>query len=250
MAEEKLEEKSKKEDVKISGAQISVEEMAQAGLHLGHRTSKIHPKMKEYIIGERNGVHMIDLEKTAVKLKEALNFVAKIVSEGKVLLLVGTKPQIKNIAKQIAIDCEIPYITERWLGGTFTNFATLKNRVNYFKDLEKKKESGELMKYTKKERADFDKEIKKLEIKFGGVKNVEKIPDAIFVLDMRKDDLAVKEARKKNVTVIGIADTNIDPTIADLAIPANDDAISAVKYILEKLKETILKSKIKNQNVK
>ncbi len=245
-----MEEKSKKEDVKISGAQISVEEMAQAGLHLGHRTSKIHPKMKEYIIGERNGVHMIDLEKTAVKLKEALNFVAKIVSEGKVLLLVGTKPQIKNIAKQIAIDCEIPYITERWLGGTFTNFATLKNRVNYFKDLEKKKESGELMKYTKKERADFDKEIKKLEIKFGGVKNVEKIPDAIFVLDMRKDDLAVKEARKKNVTVIGIADTNIDPTIADLAIPANDDAISAVKYILEKLKETILKSKIKNQNVK
>jgi small subunit ribosomal protein S2 len=243
MAEEKLEEKLKKEDVKISGAQISVEEMAQAGLHLGHRTSKIHPKMKEYITGERNGVHMIDLEKTAVKLKEALNFIAKIVSEGKVLLLVGTKPQIKNMAKQIAIDCEIPYITERWLGGTFTNFATLKNRVNYFKDLEKKKESGELMKYTKKERADFDKEIKKLEIKFGGVKNVEKIPDAIFVLDMRKDDLAVREARNKNVAVIGIADTNIDPTIADIAIPANDDAISAVKYILEKLKETILKAR-------
>jgi len=238
MAEEKVLENSKAENTKIS-----VEEMAQAGLHLGHRTSKIHPKMKEYINGERNGVHMIDLEKTAGKLKEALDFIKKFVSEGKILLLVGTKPQIKNIAKQVAIDCEIPYITERWLGGTFTNFLTLKRRVDYFKDLEKKKESGELMKYTKKERADFDKEIKDLAIKFGGIKNLERIPDAIFVLDMRKDDLAVKEARKKNVVVIGIADTNIDPTIADLAIPANDDAISAVKYILEKMKETILKAR-------
>jgi len=231
------------EDIKNSDIKISVEEMAQAGLHLGHRTSKVHPKMKEYITGERNGVHMIDLEKTAAKLQEALDYIKKIVSEGKILLLVGTKPQIKNMAKQIAIDCEIPYITERWLGGTFTNFATLKRRVDYFKDLEKKKESGELMKYTKKERADFDKEIKDLAIKFGGIKNLERIPDAIFVLDMRKDDLAVKEARKKKVAIIGIADTNIDPTIADFVIPANDDAISAVRYILEKLKEVTLKAK-------
>ncbi len=231
------------ENLKVEDMKISIEEMAQAGLHLGHRTSNIHPKMKEYISGERSGVYMIDLEKTALKLKEALDFIAKIVSESKILILVGTKPQIKNIAKQIAIDCEIPYITERWLGGTFTNFLTLKRRVDYFKDLEKKKESGELMKYTKKERADFDKEIKDLAIKFGGIKNLERIPDAIFVLDMRKDDLAVKEARKKNVAIIGIADTNIDPTIADFPIPANDDAISAVKYILEKTKEVILKAK-------
>src|SRR3989339_1240147 len=243
MAEEKLPENLKTEDVKISDVKISVEEMAQAGLHLGHRTSKVHPKMKEYISGERSGVHMIDLEKTAEKLKGALDFIGKIVSEGKVLLLVGTKPQIKNIARQTAIDCEIPYVVERWLGGTFTNFLTLKRRVDYFKDLEKKKESGELMKYAKKERADFDKEIKDLAIKFGGIKNLERIPDAVFVLDMRRDDLAVKEARKKNVVIIGVADTNIDPTIADFPIPANDDAISSVKYILEKLKETILKAK-------
>ncbi len=222
---------------------INPEEMAQAGLQFGHRTSRINPKMKPYIYGIRNSIHLIDLEKTAQNLKEALKFIQKIISEDKTLLLVGTKIQVKDLVKNIAKDCNLLYINERWLGGTFTNFKTIKKRIEYFKELEERKEKGELAKYTKKERADMDKELKNLEIKFGGIKELKGLPDAIFVLDMKKDALAVKEAVKKGVIVIGIADTNIDPTLADYPIPANDDAISSVKYILEKMKEVILKAK-------
>ncbi len=219
-------QKEKKEDFKINP-----EEMAQAGLQFGHRTSRINPKMKPYIYGVRNSVHLIDLEKTAQGLKEALKFIQKIISEDKTLLLIGTKIQVKDLVKNIAKDCDLPYVDERWLGGTFTNFQTIKKRIEYFKELEEKKEKGELTKYTKKERADMDKELMDSEIKFGGIKRLKGLPDAIFVLDMKKDALAVKEARKKGVVVIGIADTNVDPTLADYPIPANDDAISSVKYI-------------------
>lgn len=224
---------------------INPEEMAQAGLQFGHRTSRIHPKMKPYIYTARNSVHLIDLEKTAQNLKEALKFIQKLISDGKILLLIGTKIQIKDLVKNIAKDCDLPYISERWLGGTFTNFKTIKKRIEYFKELEEKKEKGELAKYTKKERANMDKELRNLEVKFGGIKELKELPDAIFVLDMKKDALAVKEARKKGVIVVGIADTNIDPTLADYSIPANDDAVSSVKYILEKVKEVILKAKPK-----
>lgn len=224
---------------------INPEEMAQAGLQFGHRTSRINPKMKPYIYGVRNSVHLINLEKTVQNLQEALKFIQKIISEDKILLLIGTKIQIKDLVKNIAKDCDLPYINERWLGGTFTNFKTIKKRIEYFKELEEKREKGELAKYTKKERAKMDKELRNLEIKFGGIKELKGLPDAIFVLDMKKDALAVNEAGKKGVIVIGIADTNVDPTLADYPIPANDDAISSVKYILEKMKEVILKAKPK-----
>lgn len=242
----KTKEKTKKKMKEID-FKINVEEMAQAGLHFGHRTSKIHPKMRPYIYGVRNTVHIVDLEKTKEKLIEALKFIQQLISEEKVLLLVGTKIQVKDLVKEMAEKCQLPYINERWLGGTFTNFGVIKKRIDYFKDLERKKAEGELEKYTKKERADFDQEIKKLETKFGGIKNLEKLPDAIFVLDMKKDFLAVKEAKAKGITVIGISDTNIDPTLADYPIPANDDAISSVRYILEKVKEVIEKSKVKSK---
>lgn len=222
---------------------LDIEEMAEAGLHFGHRVSRVHPKMEPYLYGVRNTVHIIDLEKTKEKFEEALKFIQELISEGKVLLIVGTKIQFKEMVKEIARDCNLPYVNERWLGGTFTNFATIKKRIEYFKDLEKKKEEGELEKYTKKERAKIDKELKDLEMKFGGIKNLETLPDAILVLDMKKDALAVKEAKRKGIKVIGIADSNVDPTLADYPIPANDDAISSVKYILEKIKEVILKSK-------
>lgn len=226
-------EKSEKKDV----FKLDVEQMAQAGLYFGHRTSKVHPKMKPYIFGTRGGVHIIDLEKTKEKLQEALEFIGNIISENKVLLLIGTKIQIKDLVEKTAKDCGLPYVSERWLGGTFTNFGTVSKRIEYYKELERKRESGELEKYTKKERADFDKEIQKLKIKFEGIKNLSKMPDAIFVCDMKKDKLAVKEAKMKSIKVMGISDTNIDPTQADFFIPANDDAISSVKYILEKIKE-------------
>jgi len=227
---------------------INTEEMAKAGLQFGHRTSRVHPQMKPYIFGAKNTIHLIDLEKSAEKLREALDFIKKIISEKKTLLLIGTKIQIKDLVKQTAQECQLPYVNERWLGGTITNFETIKKRITYFKDLENKKKMGELAKYTKKERAKIDKELKDLEVKFEGIKNLEKIPEVIFVLDMKKDELAVKEAKKKGVSVIGIADTNINPKLADYPIPANDDAISSVKYILERVKEVICQTLNKSKS--
>jgi small subunit ribosomal protein S2 len=236
----KTSSKVKKDDFKLDP-----EEMAQAGLHFGHRTSRVHPKIKPYLYGVRNTIHLFDLEKTKEKLKEALKFIQEIIAENKVLLVIGTKVQIKDLVKKTAEECGLPYVNERWLGGTFTNFDTIKKRVDYYKDLERRKKEGELEKYTKKERADFDQELKNLGIKFEGIKNLDRLPDAIFVLDMRKDDLAVKEARMKGVKIVGVADSNVDPTLVDFPIPANDDAISSVKYILDKVAEVAKKSKPK-----
>ncbi|TSC74916.1 MAG: 30S ribosomal protein S2 [Parcubacteria group bacterium Gr01-1014_30] len=222
---------------------LDVEEMAKAGLHFGHRSSRVHPKMAPFLFGVRNAVHLIDLEKTKEKFAKALNFIQQVISENKSLLLVGTKVQAKDLAKEMAKECGLPYVVDRWLGGTFTNFDIIRKRLDHFKELEKKKREGEFEKYTKKERALFDKELRDLETKFGGIKTLGKLPDAILVLDMKKDALAVKEARMKSIKVVGVVDTNCDPTLADYPIPANDDAISSIRYILDKVKEAILKSK-------
>lgn len=239
------EEKSKENEITLD-----VEEMAKYGLHFGHKTSKVHPKMMPFIFGIRNTVHIIDLEKTKERFKEALKFIQKLVLEKKIILFIGTKIQIKELVKEIAIACDFPYITERWLGGTFTNFKTIRKRIEYLLDLEQKKSEGYFEKYTKKEKAKVEKEIEKLEKKFGGMKKMESLPNAIFVCDMVKDKLAIREATMKNIKIIAISDTNADPTLADYPIPANDDAISSVKYILEKVKEIILKTKSKIQNQK
>ena len=218
---------------------IKTEEMAEAGLHLGHKTSKCHPKMKPYLSGTRNNINIIDLDKSAAKLAEAIAFMKETVKSGKILLVVGTKIQHKALTKEFGVECGLPYISERWLGGTFTNFKTIKKRIDYFKDLQKKKETGELDKYTKKERLLFDRELKNMEIKFGGIKSLEKIPDAIFVLDMNRDMLAVKEAKKKGAKVVAVSDTNTNPTLVDYPIPANDETIAAARYILNRIKEAI-----------
>jgi len=236
-----------KKKIKQSDFGINVEEMTQAGVHFGHKASRVHPKIKPYLFGARNTVHVFDLEKTAEKMKEALNFIQELVSEEKILLLVGTKVQIRELVKEVAKECSLPFVSERWLGGTFTNFETIKKRIDYFKDLEAKKTSGELEKYTKKERAMMDKELRELEVKVGGIKELTKIPDAVFVLDMQKDSLAIKEARKKGIKVVAVADTNCDPTLADYPIPANDDAISSVRYILDRLKKAILEKRPKTK---
>jgi len=193
----------------------------------------------------RNTVHIIDLEKTKQKFEEALKFIQQLASENKTILFVGTKPQVKDLVKEIAEKLGYPYVNERWLGGTFTNFEVIRKRAEYLKDLEKKKAEGFFEKYTKKERLEIEKKIQKLEKKFGGIKEMERLPDAIFICDMVKDKLAVKEAREKGIKIIAISDTNADPTLADYPIPANDDSISSVKYILEKVKEVILKAKQK-----
>lgn len=224
---------------------LDVNEMAQAGLHLGQRVSRTHPKMRPYIFGVRNTVHIIDLEKTAQKMRQALEFIKNLAAEGKVILFVGTKIQIKDLVKETAEQCQMPYVTERWLGGTFTNFGIMLKRIDHLKELERKREEGELAKYTKKERKEFDEEIAELRKKFGGIVNMARLPDAVFVCDMRGDHGAIKEARMKNIPVIAICDTNCDPSLADYPIPANDDAISSVRYILDKVKEVVLKTKSK-----
>lgn len=218
---------------------LKLEEMAEAGLHFGHKASRIHPKMKPYISGTRNNTHIIDLEKTTECLIKAISFIKETVTSGKTLLIVGTKVQTRQTVKDFSEDCKFPYINQRWLGGTFTNFKTIQKRIAYFKDLEKKKQTGGLDKYTKKERSLFDKELKNLEIKFGGIKNLDKFPDAIFVADIRKDATAVKEARKKGIKIVAIVDTNTDPSVVDYPIPANDETISSVKFILEKIKQAV-----------
>jgi len=230
-----------KEEIKTEDPELEV--MMQAGLHFGHKTNKKHPKMEPYIFGVRNGVSVIDVSKTKENLEKALEFLAKSVSEGKTILFVGTKVQVKDLVKEVAQECDMPYINERWIGGTITNFETIKKRVDYLKDLEKKKLEGDLEKYTKKERSNFNKEIESLKTKFEGLKPLTKIPDIVFVVDTVHDDLAVKESRKKQVKVVAIVDTNSDPSLVDYLIPANDDALTSVKYIMDKIKNKIVEAK-------
>lgn len=235
--------KEEEEKNKLKPIELDTKEMAEVGLHFGHRISKLHPKMKPYIYGVKNTIHLIDLDKSALKLKEALDFIEKLIADGKTLLLVGTKIQVKAKIKEMAEELSLPYVSERWLGGTFTNFEEMKKRLDYFKDLREKKEKADLGNYTKKEKMEMEKELQKLELKFGGLQNLKKLPEAVFVVDMKKDKLACKEARRKGIRVIGIADTNIDPSLADYPIPANDDAISSLNYILGKVKEAIIRGK-------
>ena len=242
--EEKTKE-TKKASSKEADFKISVDEMLSAGLHFGHRTSRLYPKMEPYLAGVKNNVHIFNLEVTAEKLKEALKFIEELISQNKILLLVGTKIQVKNLVKELAEECDLPYVNERWLGGTITNFEVIFKRAAYFKELEQKKNSGDWAKYTKKERIKMERDLQNLKTKFEGIKNLQRIPDTVFILDIQKDDLALKEAKMKDIRVIAICDTNTDPSQVDYIIPANDDAIPAIKYILDKVKEVILKAKKK-----
>ncbi len=229
-----------KEKETITKEDSELEEMMKAGLHFGHKKTKKNPKMEQYIFGVRNGINIIDVSKTRQKLNEALDFLSKSISDKKEVLLVGTKVQYRDLIKEIAEECQLPYVNERWLGGMITNFEIIKKRVDHLKDLEEKKQEGDLEKYTKKERIKIDREIESLKLKFEGIKSLSKIPSVIFVIDVVHDDLAVKEARSKNVKIAGIVDSDGNPEIIDYPIPANDDALSSVRYILEKFKETIL----------
>ncbi len=216
------------------------EEMAKAGLHFGQGVSKRHPKMDPFIEGVKGSVHIIDLKTTEKKLEEALNYFKKAKEEGKTVMFVSTKPEFRKIVKETAEACRMPYVVNRFLGGTITNFNTIKKRIDYYNDLLRQSESGELeRKYTKQERVKIYKEMEGLKKNFEGTREMKKVPDIIFVVDMVKDKLAIKEAKMRDITVVGIADTNVDPTVADYFIPANDDSISAVSYILGKIKETL-----------
>lgn len=218
-------------------------EMLQAGVHFGHKASKWHPKMKPYIFGERSGIHIINLEETAKKLKEALEFVKKTTAAGGVVLFVGSKDQAKEIVKRHAIECGMPYVTTRWLGGTFTNFKTIKGVIEKFKTLKTKQATGELAKYTKKEQLNFQKEIEKLEELVGGIENLVKIPEAIFIVDVKMEETAVREARKKKVPIVALCDTNANPEEIDYPIPANDDAVKSIEMMVGLVTATVKEGK-------
>jgi len=220
-----------------------IKEMLEAALHFGHRKTRQHPKMEPYIFGIRNNVSIIDLEQTRIKLKEALEYLKEQAKSAKTILFVDTRPSTRELTKAVAEELGMPYVTERWSGGTITNWKTISERIEYMKELEVKKESADWEKYTKKERHDTDEELKRLSLLWGGIKNMSKLPDIIFVVDMNENDLAVKEARKREIPIVAIADTNVDPELASWAIPANDDAVSAVRYILEKVKGAIIEGK-------
>jgi len=234
MSEEKK-KKTKKKDTKkkdVEGMLPSLEEMLKAGVHFGHRMSRRNPKMDPYIFTSRSNVHILDLEKSREKLKEALEFLLELKEKKGMMIFVGTKISAKDIVKDSAKESKMFYVSERWIGGTLTNFKVISNRLEYYRDLEKKKETGELKRYTKKEQHDFGVELQKLERQFGGIKTMTKMPDALFIIDTHKEDLAVKEARMKNIPIVGLCDTNADPTLIDYPIPVNDDAISSLKLIL------------------
>lgn len=229
---------------------INLEEMLKAGLHFGHSPSKRHPKMEPFLFGVRNGIYIIDLERTAEKLETALEFIQNLISEGKNLLFLGTKIQIKELIKETAKECNLPYVVERWLGGTFTNFDIIKKRIEYYKELEKKKKEGELEKYPREEKIKFERSLQELEKKYGGLKDLEKLPEAIFIVDVEKEKIAIFEARKKGIKIVAICDSDGDPTLVDYPIPANDDSITSVKYILDKVKGVIKKAKNKIKTAK
>jgi len=218
-----------------------IKEMLESAVHFGHRKTRQNPKMKPYVFGIRNNVSIIDLEQSHAKLAVALEYIKNLPEEKKTILFVDTRPSTRSETRAVAEALGMPYVVERWFGGTITNWKTISERIEHLKDLESKAKSEEWEKYTKKERHDMEEETRKLNVLWGGIKNMKGLPDAIFVVDMKENALAIKEARRKNIPVIAIADTNADPTLADYPIPANDDALSSVRYILEKVKSAIIK---------
>ncbi len=211
----------------------STEEMLKAGMHFGHRTSKWHPKMEPFIFGSRLGVHILDLRKTQKYLTEALAFVSKLASENKTILMVGTKDQVRSRMVEVAKKSDFPYVNNRWIGGTLTNFLVIKKLIKDYVDLKEKKETGKLSKYTKKEQLNFARRIEKLEKMVGGMATVKKIPDALFIWDIKRERTALAEAKKKGIPVIAICDTNVNPDGIKYVIPANDDATKGIKLMLE-----------------
>lgn len=225
----------------------TTEEMLKAGMHFGHRTSKWHPKMEPFIFTSRKGVHIIDLIKTEKLLIEALEYLKKSAGEGKIILLAGTKTQVKKILKKVAEEANVPYIAEHWLGGFLTNFSVIRNLIKKYKDLLEKRAAGKLDKYTKKERLDFDREITKLETNVGGLVSLTKAPDVIFIWDIKHEKTALAEARKKRIPVVAVCDTNVNPIGVDYIIPSNDDATKAVKLIMNLIKEAVLEGKAEGE---
>ncbi len=228
---------------------VTMKQLLEAGVHFGHQTRRWNPKMAPYIFTERNGIHIIDLQKSVIKVDEAYQAVFEIASQGGTILLVGTKKQAQDAVKAEAERCGMYYVNERWLGGMLTNFKTIQSRIDRLKKIEEMSENGTFDVLPKKEVAKLTKEWNKLEKNLGGIKTMTRIPDAIFVIDPKKEKICVAEAHSLGITLIGIGDTNCDPEELDYIIPGNDDAIRAVKLLCSKMADAVIEAKQGEENV-
>lgn len=230
----------------MASVDVDIKKLLEAGAHFGHKTSRWHPKMAPYIHSKREGTHIIDLTKTVEGLENALAFVSKTASEGKQVLFVGTKRQAKEIVEAAAKEADMPYVTERWLGGMLTNQTTIGGRIKHLKDLEVRMASGALeSKYNKLEVQRFQEEIDQMNFLYGGIKHMAARPGAVFVVDVINEVNAIREAKKLGIKIIAICDTNVDPSLVDYPIPANDDAIKTIQLIVDYLKAAIADGKAK-----
>ena len=221
---------------------ISMKQLLEAGVHFGHQTRRWNPKMAEYIYTERNGIHIIDLQKSVGKVDEAYKAVADIAANGGTILFVGTKKQAQDAIASEADRCGMFYVNERWLGGMLTNFKTIQSRINRLKEIEAMEEDGTFDVLPKKEVINLKKELEKLQKNLGGIKEMKRLPDAIFIVDPKKERICVQEAHALGIELIGIADTNCDPDELDYVIPGNDDAIRAVKLIVSKMADAVIEA--------
>ena len=221
---------------------ISMKQLLEAGVHFGHQTRRWNPKMKPYIFTERNGIHIIDLQKTVGMIDNAYNVISDIAAQGGTVLFVGTKKQAQDSIQSEAERCGMYFVNQRWLGGMLTNFKTIQSRIDTLKKYKKMEEDGTFDVLPKKEVINIKKEWEKLEKNLGGIKNMKKIPDAIFVVDPKKERICIAEAQSLGIKLIGIADTNCDPEELDYVIPGNDDAIRAVKLIVSKMADAVIEA--------
>ncbi len=226
---------------------INMKEMLEAGSHFGHRTSKWNPKMKKYIYGARNGIHIIDLQQTVVLVKEAYRFVVDVAENGGKVLFVGTKRQAQEAIKEEANRVGMHYVINRWLGGLLTNFQTVKKSIERMKKLETMRDDGSFEGFKKKEALGYEREIKKLNFIFNGIREMGGVPDVIFIIDPKKEKIAFAEAKKLNIPVIALVDTNSDPDSIDFVIPANDDSIRAIKLFSSKIADAIIEGAQKRE---
>jgi len=222
---------------------VTIKQLLEAGAHFGHQTSWWHPRMKSYIFTKRNGIHIIDLEQTISLLSKACDFIQKLVAEGGTILFVGTKKQAQEAIEKEAQRCSMPYVNQRWLGGVLTNFATVQTRIDYLVRSEDQQARGEFNRLIKKEALRLEKGILRLNRQIGGLKEMTSLPDALFIVDIIKERIALTEAKRVGIPVVAIADTNCDPTDIDYIIPANDDAIKAIKLICNSIAGAVIEGR-------
>jgi small subunit ribosomal protein S2 len=222
---------------------ISMKQLLEAGVHFGHQTRRWNPKMKSFIFMERNGIHIIDLQQTVARLNEAYKFVKELAASGETLLFVGTKKQAQEAVAEEARRCGMFYVNQRWLGGMLTNFQTIQSRIRYLRDLEARRDRGELERLPKKEAQRLQDDLARLERILGGIKEMRRLPGAVFIIDTRKEHTAVLEARRLEIPIIALADTNCDPDEIDYPIPANDDAIRAVRLLCSKIADAVIEGR-------